>query len=60
MAKKKALPPQLKAYSSCVKELGINPQMMKKGVKGAAETKGKLHACAIKKLKAMGITPKKK
>ena len=47
---KKTIPPVLKAYSSCVRELGINPRMMKKGTKGAAATKAKLKACAIKKL----------
>lgn len=56
---KKALPPHLKAYSSCVKELGLNPRMMKKGVKGAEKNKQKLKACAIGKLKKMGIEPKK-
>jgi len=56
---KKALPPQLKAWSSCVKDLGLNPRMMKKGAKGAEQNKKKLRACAIKKLSAMGIKPKK-
>lgn len=57
---KKALNPHLKAWSSCVKDLGINPRMMAKGVKGAAQTKAKLKTCALKKLSAMGIKPKKK
>lgn len=47
---KRTIPPALKAYSSCVKELGLNPRMMKKGTKGAAAVKAKLKACAIKKL----------
>ena len=58
MAKRK-ISPQLKAYSSCVKELGLNPRMMKKGVKGAEQAKKKLKACAIGKLNKMGIKPKK-
>lgn len=44
MAKRK-LPPILKAYSSCVKELGLNPQKLKQ-----ASNKKKLKACAIKKM----------
>jgi len=50
MAKRK-LPPALRAYSSCVKELGLNPRMMRKGVKGAAAVKKRLKACAAKKLR---------
>lgn len=57
---KKTVPPQLKAWSSCVKDLGLNPRMMAKGVKGAEQNKKKLRACAIGKLKKMGIEPKKK
>ena len=57
---KKTLPPQLKAWSSCVKDLGLNPRMMAKGAKDAAKNKQKLRACAIGKLKKMGIEPKKK
>lgn len=56
---KKTLPPALKAYSSCIKDLGLNPRMMAKGAEGAAKNKQKLKACAIKKLSAMGIKPKK-
>lgn len=52
---KKNVNPHLKAYSSCVKELGLNPQKLKQ-----ASNKTKLKACAIKKLDAMGIKPKKK
>lgn len=57
---KKALPPHLKAYSSCIKDLGLNPRMMAKGAKDAAKNKLKLKTCAIGKLKKMGIEPKKK
>jgi hypothetical protein len=56
---KKAVNPHLTAYSSCVKELGPQPRMMKKGVKGAEQAKKKLKACAIGKLNKMGIKPKK-
>lgn len=42
---KKTLPPALKAYSSCVRELGLNPQKLKQ-----ASNKKKLKACALKKL----------
>lgn len=49
MAKKKRkLPPALKAWSSCVKELHMNPQLLKK-----ASNKKKLRACAEKKLRAI-------
>jgi hypothetical protein len=51
---KKALPPHLKAYSSCVKDLGLNPQKLKK-----ESNKKLLKQCAIKKLNAMGVKPKK-
>lgn len=57
---KKALNPHLKAYSSCVKDLGLNPHMLRKGAKDVAKNKKKLQACAIGKLKKMGIEPKKK
>jgi hypothetical protein len=53
MAKKKTLPPHLKAYSSCVKDLGLNPQKLKQ-----ASNKKRLKVCAMKKLRAMGIKPK--
>jgi hypothetical protein len=46
--KKRKLPPALKAWSSCVKELHMNPQLLKK-----ASNKKKLRACAEKKLRAM-------
>lgn len=49
MAKK--VNPHLKAYSSCVKELGLNPRTIK-------ANRGKLKACAIGKLKKMGIKSK--
>ena len=58
MAKRK-ISPQLKAYSSCVKDLGLNPRMMQKGAKDAAKNKAALKSCAIKKLEKMGIKPKK-
>ena len=51
---KKTLPPHLKVYSSCVKDLGLNPQKLKK-----ESNKKLLKACAQKKLRAMGIQPKK-
>lgn len=57
---KKTVNPHLKAWSSCVKDLGLNPRMMAKGVKDAAKNKLKLKTCAIGKLKKMGIEPKKK
>lgn len=50
---KKSLPPHLKAYSSCVKELGLNPRSLKN-----ESNKKKLKVCAIGKLKKMGIKPK--
>jgi hypothetical protein len=51
---KKTLPPHLKAYSSCVKDLGLNPQKLK-----LESNKKRLKACATKKLRAMGIKPKR-
>lgn len=57
---KKSVNPHLKAYSSCIKDLGLNPRMMAKGAKGAEKNKQKLKACAIGKLRKMGIEPKKK
>jgi hypothetical protein len=51
---KKTLPPHLKAYSSCVKDLGLNPQKLKK-----ESNKRLLKQCAIKKLDKMGIKTKK-
>lgn len=58
MAKRK-ISPQLKAYSSCVKELHLNPRMMQKGAKDAAKNKAALKSCALKKLERAGIKPKK-
>ncbi len=46
--KKRTLPPALRAYSSCVRELHLNPQLLKK-----AENKRRLKACAEKKLRLL-------
>lgn len=51
---KKTINPHLKAYSSCVKELGLNPQKLKKD-----SNKKLLKQCAVKKLSAAGIKTKK-